>query len=104
MNNLQRLFRARGISLVKLAPELDINYHSLQKTVKGVRSFRRAQAAVAGYLGLTVEQCFGPRSARYLQPLIECEINRKRTEYEEKLKGKFLNSPTVSRHRKAVNG
>jgi hypothetical protein len=104
MNNLQRLFKARGISVVKLAAKLGLNYHSVQKTVKGVWSFYRIQAAVAGYLGLTVEQCFGPRSARYLQPLIECEINRKRTEYEGKLKAKFLDTPTVSRHRKAVNG
>ncbi len=96
MNNLQRLFRARGISMQALADALGLDHHSVQKNVKGVRKNRPIQEAVAGYLGLTVEQCFGPRSSRYLRPLIESEINKKRTEYEGELKAKFLDSRTVS--------
>lgn len=104
MNDLQRLFRVRSVSMQALADTLALDHHSVQKNVKGVRKNRPIQKAVAGHLGLTVEQCFGPRSARYLLPLIECEINKKRTEYEGKLKAKFLVSPTISARRKAVNG
>ena len=104
MNDLQRLFRARSIAMIALADHLGMNYHSVQKTVKGIRKHQHVRAAIATYLGLTVEQCFGPRSGRHLRPLIECEINRKRTEYEDKLKAKFLISPTISAGRKAVNG
>lgn len=104
MNDLQRLFKARGISMQALADALGLDHHSVQKNVKGVRRNRNIQEPIAAYLGLTVEQCFGPRSGRHLRPLIECEINKKRTEYEGKLKAKFLVSPTISARRKAVNG
>lgn len=96
MNNLQQLFRVRRISMQALADALGLDHHSVQKNVKGVRKNRPIQEAVAGYLGLTVEQCFGPRAGRYLQPLIKAEISKKRTEYEGKLKAKFLDSSTVS--------
>ena len=104
MNDLQRLFKARGLSMQALADILGLDHHSVQKNVKGVRKNRPIQNAVASHLGLTVDQCFGPRSGRHLKPLIECEINKKRTEYEGKLKAKFLVSPTISARRKAVNG
>jgi len=104
MNDLQRLFKARGISMRALGETLSLNWHAVQKTVKGTRATAHIQAAVAAYLGLAVEQCFGPRAARHLRPLIECEINRKRGDYESKLKARFLNNHTVSARRKAVNG
>lgn len=104
MNDLQRLFKARGISIQVLADALDLDYHSVQKNVKGVRKNRNIQEPIAAHLGLNVEQCFGPRSARSLRLLIECEINKKRTEYGNKLEAKFLVSPTISARRKAVNG
>lgn len=104
MNDLQRLFKARGISMIALGKTLGINWHAVQKNAKGSRVTPYIREAIASYVGLTVEQCFGPRSGRHLKPLIECEINRKRTEYEGKLKAKFLVSPTISARRKAVNG
>lgn len=103
MNDLQRLYKARGISMIALGETLRINWHAVQKVVKGRRVTPYIREAIASSLGLTVEQCFGPRSGRYLRPLIECEINRKRAEYEGKLKAKFLVSPTISARRKAVN-
>lgn len=80
------------------------NWHAVQKNVKGTRKNSHIQQAIADYLGLTVGQCFGPRAPRYLRPLIECEINKKRTEYERTLKAKYLNNHTVPARRKAVNG
>lgn len=103
MNDLQRLFKARGISMRQLAAAIGEGYHPTQKNVKGVRKQRHIQAAVAAYLGLTPEQCFGPHAASYLKPLISCEINRKRVEYANKLKAQYL-EPTIAADVKAVNG
>lgn len=89
--------------MIALGKTLNINWHAVQKNAKGSRITPYIREAIAAYLGLTVEQCFGPRSGRHLKPLIECEINKKRTEYEGKLKAKFLVSPTISARRKAVN-
>ena len=104
MNDLQRLFKARGVTMQALGALLGENWHAVQKVVKGTRPTPHIRAAVATFLGLTVEQCFGPRSARHLRPLIECEINRKRGEYERNLKAKFLTNHTVAARRKVVNG
>lgn len=104
MNDLQRLFAARGISMQDLATAIGHGYHMVQKTVKGVRGHRHIQEAVAAYLGLSLEQCFGPRAARSLRPLIEREISKKRTAYERELKAKFLAVPhTVAGKRGPVN-
>lgn len=104
MNDLQRLFAARGITVTDLVPILGIGFHTLQKVIKGVRSTPYVQAAIAEYLGLTATQAFGPSRSRYLRPLIEGEINRHRAEYERKLKAKFLNNSTVPARCKTVNG
>jgi len=101
MNDLQRLFKARGLSMRELAAAIGEGYHPTQKNVKGVRKQRHIQAAVAAYLGLTVDECFGPSAAIHLKQLITCEISKKRTEYEKKLKARYL---TVAGEQKAVNG
>lgn len=103
MNDLQRLFKARGLSMRKLAAAIGEGYHPTQKNVLGVRKQRHIQNSVAAYLGLTVEQCFGPNAASYLKPLISCEINRKRVEYANKLKARYLD-PTIAGESKTVNG
>jgi len=106
MNDIQRLIKARGLTMQALTEALDlgIEMHSIQKVISGERSTSYIQEAVAAYLSLTVEQTFGKRSARHLKPLIECEINRKREEYERRLRRKFLPDQTVSATRRAVNG
>ena len=104
MNDLQRLFKARGISMMALGELLGLNWHAVQKVVKGTRQTPHIREAVACHLGLAVDQTFGPRARRSLLPLIECEINRKRTEYERRLQSKYLINHTVAAGRKAVNG
>lgn len=105
MNDLQRLIKARGMTMQELTEALDlgIEMHSIHKIVSGERQTAYIREAVASFFGLTVEQAFGPRSAKYLKPLIECEINRKRDEYAHRLKRKFLPDQTVAARRRAVN-
>lgn len=108
MNDLQRLFKARGITMQTLGRVLGLNWHAVQKNVKGTRQNQHIREAVAAFLGLTVAQVFGPRSAVHLRPLIEREIFRKRQEYERTLKVRFLdnhhNITTVPAGRRMVNG
>ncbi len=105
MTDLHALFKARGMTMQALTEALDlgIEMHSIQKVISGERSTKYIQEAIAAYLGLTVEQTFGPRAEKHIRPLIECEINRKRAEYEHRLKKKFLDK-TVANRRRAVNG
>lgn len=103
MNDLQRLFKARGITMGVLAKALGLGEHMVQKNVLGVRKNRHIQEAVAAFVGMSLEQCFGPHASRHLRPLIECEISKKSSAYEGKLKAKYLASHTVAVKRKAVN-
>lgn len=104
MNDLQRLFKARKLSMQQLADHLGLGMHTVQKTVKGDRQAPHIQEAVAGFLGLTVEQCFGPDANDLLRPLIELEIKKRRSEFEKKLKAKLFDPHRVSAGRKVVNG
>ena len=104
MNDLQRLFRLRKITMQQLADQLGMGMHMVQKTVKGVRHHTHIQEAVAGYLGMTVDQCFGLRASDFLRPLIALEIKKLRADYETKLKAKIYHTNSVSRLKKVVNG
>ena len=95
MNDLQQLFKLRGITMQQLADELGLTMHPVQKTVKGTRVTAHIRAAVAGYLGLTVGECFGTESRRALRKLIRQEIVKKREAYELELKRKALGEPTL---------
>jgi hypothetical protein len=103
MNDLQLLFRMRGMSMRQLAAAIGEGYHQTQKTIKGVRRQRSIQAAVSAHLGLTVDECFGTRSSLHLKPLIDREINKKHEEYAEKLRAQYL-PDTIAGAAKAVNG
>lgn len=104
MNDLQRLFKARQISMRDLADQIDQDMHSVQKTVKGTRQTPHIQKAVAGFLGLAVDECFGSRSAFPLRQLVAIEIKKRRSEYENKLKAKLFDSHRISGMKKVVNG
>ncbi len=104
MNDLQQLFKLRGISMQQLADELGFTMHPVQKTVKGTRATPHIRAAVAGYLGISVSECFGPAPRRVLRKLIRQEIVKKREAYELDLKRKALGEPTLSLGQQSVNG
>ncbi len=103
MNDLQQLFKLRGISMQQLADELGLTMHPVQKTVKGTRATAHIRAAVAGFLGITVDECFGPSARRVLRKLIRQEIVKKREAYEQALNRKALGEPTLSGGQQAVN-
>ncbi|WP_028318935.1 hypothetical protein [Desulfobulbus elongatus] len=103
MNDLQHLFKLRGVLMRELAEQLGCNMHSVQKTVKGTRENRHIREGIAGYLGLRVDECFGPASRSPLRRLIKQEIVRKRKEYEQALKRKALGEPTLSSGQQTVN-
>ena len=96
MNDLQQLFRLRGISMQRLAKMIGLTMHPVQKTVKGVRPTLHIRQAIADHLGLTVGECFGPSSRRVLRQLIRHEIVKKREAYEQELKRKALGDHTLS--------
>ncbi|WP_028319617.1 hypothetical protein [Desulfobulbus elongatus] len=103
MNDLQQLFRLRGISMEKLAEQLGFNTHSVQKTVKGVRETPHVRASIAEYLGLEVDDCFGSAAGKVLRRLIRQEILKKRAEYEQALTRKALGGSTLSSGQHTVN-
>lgn len=96
MNDLQQLFKLRGISMQHLADEIELTMHPVQKTVKGTRVTPHIREAIAKYLGLKVDECFGPTARRFLRKLIRQEIVKKREAYELDLKRKTLGEPTLS--------
>ena len=104
MNDLQQLFKLRGISMQQLADKLGFTMHPVQKTVKGTRKTAHIRAAVAGFLGISVDECFGPSSRRILRKMIQQEIVKKRDAYELALKRDVLGDSNLSSGPRAVNG
>lgn len=103
MNDLQQLFKLRGTPMQQLADELEFNMHSVQKNVKGLRKNPHIQAGIAAFLGLEVDECFGPTARRVLRKLIRQEIVKKREAYEQALNRKALGEPTLSSGQQGVN-
>jgi len=103
MNDLQQLFKLRGVMMQQLADKLGFNMHSVQKTVRGTRVNPHVRAGIAVYLGLAVDECFGPTSRRVLRKLIRQEIVKKREAFEQALKRKALGDSTLSPGPQGVN-
>jgi len=103
MNDLQRLFKLRGTTMQELSDLIGLSMHPVQKTVKGVRATEHIQLKIADFIGLTVDECFGPASRKPLRLLINQEIKKKRGEFEQKLKRKILGESTLSPAQRAVN-
>jgi len=92
MNDLQKLLRLKNVSVLQLSEEIGIGYHTVQKTVKGLphRKNRIVQTAVAEWLGLTVDQVFGPHAQRTLARHLELAIKDRAQRVSERLIGKYL--------------
>lgn len=103
MNDLQRLLKLRGMTMQRLADETGFGMHSVQKTVKGARPTPAIREAVAVFLELKVEQCFGPSSGKVLRRLIAKEIKLSARKYTKQLEQKMLGSSTVPSEAPAVN-
>lgn len=85
MNDLQKLIKLRGLTVLGIAEDIDHGYHHVQKVVKGTRYKNRSgsigtysnmaiRQAVASRLNLTYEQAWGAKSHAFLQRLIRKEI------------------------------
>ncbi len=102
MNELQKLLRVKNVSVLQLSEEIGVNYHQVQKVVKGTRVHRPTQEAIAEWCGLTADQVFGPRSARFLAPQIDRAIRVRADQVEERLRGRYLRSGNRLAEKKAA--
>jgi len=90
MTKLQALVKLRGIPVIRIAREQRVGYHSLQKTVKGVRKSRPMLQALARHLGLSAHALLGPNADTIITHLIEIEIERHAEERRRELKKLYL--------------
>jgi len=74
MNDLQRLIKLKGPSIRQIATPLGVGYHSLQKTIKGVRKTPAMRQAIASYFNVSPDALWGPKSHAVIRYLIEKEI------------------------------
>ena len=92
MNNLQKLLRLRKVSVLQLSEEIGIGYHTVQKCVKSLpqRNHRATQEAVAEWLGLSLDQAFGPNAERYLSRHLEHAIRDRAERVTKRLLERYL--------------
>lgn len=104
MNNQQKYLALRGIDCADIATATGLNYHTVQKVIKGHRATPHARAAIAKYLDLDVAQFWG--DAATLRLLIAQEIDRKAASERTRLRARFLRraDTTLPKARAACNG
>jgi len=85
-----RLLELKGISIRQVDRETGTEYHSLQKTLKGLRKTRVYQQAWADYFGVNRASLFGPNQNKIIDYLIEKEIERKTVQRREELRRQYL--------------
>ena len=90
MNDLQKLLKLRKITVVQIAKASGEDYHSLQKTIKGIRQTPHIQETVAKHLGLRVWRTFGQQAILTIRGLIAQEIAKREQGYGDHLKLLFL--------------
>lgn len=105
MNDLQKLIALRGLTAIEIAQATGANYHSVQKTIKGVRIIQCVQPVIAAYLGLDEKRTWGPGSRRYLRQLIAEEIDRQSAADRARLRALYLrdNTGRVPKNRRSHN-
>jgi hypothetical protein len=116
MNDLQKLIKLRGLTVLGIAKAIGHGYHMVQKVIKGTRyklkdgsfgtySNLEVQQAVAAQLGLTHDQAWGPKSRLFLRRLIRKEINNQAKQQAKrqakKLQEQFLSNNRIA-EKKAV--
>lgn len=104
---LQLYLNVRGIRFQTIATATGIGYHTIQKTIRGLRGGAEAKAAIAQYLGLDPRKTWSRNNGRYLKPLIELEANRQVQAKIEARRQRLLrrdsNSANVAEVKKVVN-
>ncbi len=118
MNDLQKLIKLRGLTILDIASKIGHGYHSTQKVIKGVQFKRKdgslgtyakpeVQLAVAAQLGLTFDQAWGTKSRLILRRLIRKEIKAfakaEAKKREQDLQQQFLNNDRIAENRVVGN-
>jgi hypothetical protein len=105
MNDLQKYLALRGITASEIAQATGCNYHSVQKTIKGVRLVKTVQPHVAGFLGMRPEQLWGQGATQRLRRLIREEIDRRAEGERARLTASYLrdNAAMIPNKRMAGN-
>lgn len=102
-NYLQKLLDLRGITVLQIAQDTGAGYHSIQKTVKGVRAARTVKPIIAEYLGIDEDRAWGVGSQAYLRQLVEKEIARKAAQNRRDLEARYLQK-SLTDQRAVSNG
>lgn len=114
MNDLQKLIKLRGLTVLDISRKIGHGYHMTQKVVKGVRYKRQdgsfvtrsslpIENAVAAQLGLKHDQAWGPKSHLVLRRLIQQEIKDQAKEHEQNLQRQFLNINRIAENKAVGN-
>lgn len=118
MNNLQKLIKLRGLTVLDISRKIGHGYHNTQKVIKGsqykrkdgsvvTRSSLPIENAVAAQLGLTHDQAWGAKSHTFLQRLILKEIKAlakaEAKKQESDLQRQFLPKNRVPEKRACCN-
>ena len=104
MNDLQRYLDLRGISCQEIATATGIGYHTVQKTIKGLRRCARIRTIIALYLGLDQDKLWGRGAILYLRAQIAIEAGRQaEVRRQEILKKYLVGSENIDPKRRAVN-
>jgi len=91
MNDLQLLLQLKGITIRQLSRVAGVNYHSLQKTIKGIRNTKAMQEYIASFCGASRDSLFGPRREKIIRLLMEMEIEKQAEACREELRKVYLN-------------
>ncbi|MBT0664734.1 hypothetical protein KI809_10525 [Geobacter pelophilus] len=104
MNDIQRYLGLRNITCQQIANATGIGYHSIQKTVKGLRRCVRIRAAIAEYLDLDHTKLWGRGSVLYLRAQIAIEAGRQAEKKRQEIIKKYApDARNIAAKRKAVN-
>ncbi len=91
MTRLQALIKLRGVPITDIAKEQRVGYHSLQKTIKGVRKHPAVLQVLARHLGLPPHALLRPEDANItLTRLVEREIEARAEERRQELRRLYL--------------
>jgi len=115
MNNLQKLIKLRGLTVIDIAKEIGHGYHSTQKVIKvatfkrrdgslGTYTSREIQNGIARVLGLSHNQLWGDESQFILQGLIREEIKKKTQLQEQAMHEQWLNPDKINVNKKTTTG
>lgn len=95
MNDLYRLIELKKTTIRQIARTTGVEYHSLQKVVKGIRKTPSMRRTIASFFNVTPEALWGPKSNKVIKYLMEQEIEHQASSRREELKNRYLRDKAV---------